>query len=53
MELYICDRKNKFEGSQLTQLSGICEHVVNLTAKQLNGVTDKEFEERCKQAQFE
>jgi hypothetical protein len=53
MNLFIGKNRNRSEGSQLTQLSGICEHVVNLTAKQLNGVTDKEFEERCKQAQFE
>ena len=52
MNLFIGKNKNRSEGSQLTQLSGICEHVVNLTYKQLNGVTEKEFNENCNEAQF-
>ena len=52
MNLFIGKNRNRFEGSQLTQLSGICEHVVNLTSKQLNGVTEEEFKEKCNQAQF-
>ena len=52
MNLFIGKNKNRSEGSQLTQLSGICEHVVNLTYKQLNGVTEKEFNEKCNEAQF-
>ena len=52
MNLFIGKNRNRSEGSQLTQLSGICEHVVNLTEKQLNGVTEEEFKEKCKQAQF-
>ena len=52
MNLFIGKNRNRSEGSQLTQLSGICEHVVNLTSKQLNGVTEEEFQEKCKQAQF-
>ena len=53
MNLFIGKNKNRSEGSQLTQLSGICEHVVSLTSKQLNGVSEEEFNEKCKQAQFE
>ena len=53
MNLFIGKNRNRSEGNQLTQLSGICEHVVSLTSKQLNGVTEEEFNEKCKQAQFE
>ena len=52
MELYIGEKKNKNEGSQLTQLSGICEHVMNLTYNQLNGVTKEEFDDKCVLSQF-
>ena len=51
-KVFIGKNKSRFEGSQLTQLSGVCEYVVNLTANELNGVTDEEFKEKCKQAQF-
>ena len=52
MNLFIGKNRNRAEGSQLTQLSGICEHVVDLTAQQLNDVTEEEFKEKCKQAEF-
>ncbi len=52
MNLFIGKNRNRAEGSQLTQLSGICEHVVNLTYNQLNGVKEEEFNEKCRQAQF-
>ncbi len=52
MNLFIGKNKNRAQGSELTQLSGICEHILNLTYKQLNGVTEEEFNEKCKQAQF-
>ena len=52
MNLFIGKNRNRYEGSQLTQLSGICEHVLNLTSKELNGVSEEEFKEKCKQAQF-
>ena len=53
MNIFIGKNKNRSEGSQLTQISGICEHVINLTYEQLNGVTKEEFDEKCKNAQFE
>ena len=31
MNIFIGKNKNRSEGSQLTQISGICEHVINLT----------------------
>ena len=52
MNLFIGKNRNRSEGSQLTQLSGICEHVVELRAEQLNDVTEEEFKEKCNQAQF-
>ena len=52
MNLFIGKNRNRSEGSQLTQLSGICEHVVILTYNQLNGVKEEEFNEKCRQAQF-
>ena len=52
MNLFLGKNKNRAQGSELTQLSGICEHILNLTYKQLNGVTEEEFNEKCKQAQF-
>ena len=53
MNLFIGKNRNRSEGSQLTQISGICEHVINLTYEQLNGVTKEEFDEKCKMAQFQ
>jgi hypothetical protein len=50
MELYIGDKKNKSEGSQLTQLLGICDIICNLKYTQLIGVTKEEFFEKCKEA---
>ena len=50
MELYIGDKKNKNEGSQLTQLLGICDIICNLKYTQLIGVTQEEFFEKCKEA---
>ena len=52
MNLFIGKNRNRSEGSQLTQLSGICEHVMNLTYNQLNGVTQEEFEDKCKLSNF-
>ena len=53
MNIFIGKNKHRSEGSQLTQISGICEHVMNLTYDQLNGVTKEEFDEKCKSAYFE
>ena len=52
MNIFIGKNRNRSEGSQLTQISGICEHVLNLTYDQLNGVTKEEFDEKCKNAYF-
>ena len=52
MNLFIGKNRNRSEGSQLTQISGICEHVMNLTYNQLNGITKEEFDKKCNEAQF-
>ena len=53
MKLFIGKNKNREEGSQLTQLSGICDHVIQLGYELMLGVTKEEFDEKCKIAQFE
>ena len=50
MELYIGDKKNKFEGSQLTQLLGICDFIAKIKYSQLIDVTNEEFIKRCNEA---
>ena len=50
MELYIGDKKNKFEGSQLTQLLGICDFIAKLKYSQLIDVTNDEFIQKCNEA---
>ena len=47
MELFIGDKKDKEEGSQLAQLTAICKFTENISAKQLFGVTEEQFSRRC------
>ena len=53
MELYIGEKKQKLEGSQLTQLISSCEFIANIKYSDLNGVTQKEFIEECNKATSE
>ena len=50
MELYIGDKKNKFEGSQLTQLLGICDFIAKIKYSELIDVSNEEFIKRCNEA---
>ena len=50
MELYIGDKKNKFEGSQLTQLLGICDFIAKIKYSHLIDVTNEEYIKRCNEA---
>ena len=50
MELYIGEKKNKFEGSQLTQLLGICDLIPKIKASQLIDVSKEEFFKKCNEA---
>ena len=50
MELYIGERKHKYEGSQLTQLLGICDFIARIRYSELIGVTQEEFIRKCNEA---
>ena len=50
MELYIGDKSSKEEGSQLSQLFGICTYVKDLNYTSLFDVTEKEFNFNCNKA---
>ena len=50
MELYIGEKKNKVEGSQLTQLALICDFIASLKFTDLFGVTREEFIQKCNDA---
>ena len=50
MELYIGEKKNKFEGSQLTQLLGICDFIAKIKYSELIEVSNEEFIKRCNEA---
>ena len=50
MELYIGEKKQKLEGSQLTQLISSCEFIANIKYSDLNEVTQKQFIEECNKA---
>ena len=47
MELFIGDKKDKEEGSQLAALTAICKFTENITANQLFGVSEEQFNRRC------
>ena len=47
MELFIGEKKNREEGLQLAQLTGICEFAQKVTADKLFGINDEQFLKRC------
>ena len=50
MELYIGEKKNKIEGSQLTQLSSICDYIAFIKYNDLNDVDKEEYIQKCNEA---
>ena len=50
MELYIGEKKNKIEGSQLTQLSSICDYIADIKYTDLNDVDSEEYIKKCNEA---
>ena len=50
MYLYMGEKKNKGEGSQLAQLEAICHFICKIKPSQLIGVTAEEFNLKCKEA---
>ena len=52
LELYIGDLKSKNEGNQLTQLSGICERVIEINNDFLINVSESEFKRKCSESAY-
>ena len=52
LELYIGDLKSKNEGNQLTQLSGICERVIEINNDFLINVSASEFQRKCSESAY-
>ena len=52
LELYIGDLRNKKEGNQLTQLSGICERIFQINSDFLINVTKDEFKRKCEESAY-
>ena len=50
MELYIGEKKNKIEGSQLTQLSSNCDYIADIKYTDLNDVESEEYIKKCNEA---
>ena len=50
MELYIGEKRNKKEGSQLTQILGICDLITRIKYSQLINVSNEEFMKKCNEA---
>ena len=49
MELFIGDKKNKKEESELIQLLSICDFICNMSYEKINNVTKEEYELKCKE----
>ena len=47
MELYIGDKRNRYEDSQLTQFKALCEMIPKLKHTDLIDVTLEEFNQKC------
>ena len=47
MELFIGEKRNREEGSQLAQLIAICQFAETITADKLYGINDEQFIKRC------
>ena len=52
IDLYIGDLKSKNEGNQLTQLSGICERVIEINSDFLINVSKEEFSKKCSESAY-
>ena len=50
MELFIGDKKNKREESELIQLLGICQFICNISHETINNMTKEEYDLKCKEA---
>ena len=50
MELFIGDRKNKREDSELTQFLSLCDYIYNISYSNLINVTKEEYELKCNES---
>ena len=50
MELFIGEKKNQAEGSQLSQIIGICDFLRKITFKDVIGVSEQEYIQKCNEA---
>ena len=50
MELFIGERKNKIEGSQLTQILGICDFIAKINYEGLIDVSESDYIRLCNEA---
>ena len=47
IELFSGDKCNQLEGNQLYQLLSICQICQKITYKELNNISEEEFERKC------
>ena len=47
LQLFIGNKDGGIEGQNLAELEAICQHVIDLNAKDLNGIDEKEFIDNC------
>ena len=52
MELFIGNKNEGIEGQNLAELKAICEHIINLSSKDLIGIKEDEFEKKCSEAKI-
>ena len=50
MELFLGDRKNKKEDSELIQLLSLCDYICNMSYSKLINVTKEEYDAKCNEA---
>ena len=50
MELFIGDKRNKREESELIQILGICQFICDISYEKLNNMTKEEYDLKCKEA---
>ena len=50
MELFLGDRKNKKEDSELIQLLSLCDYICNMSYSKLINVSKEEYNLKCKEA---
>ena len=47
LKLFIGNKDGGIEGQNLAELEAVCQHVIDLSSKDLNGIDEKEFIDNC------